>query len=76
MRQGEAERYLRMYPALWRWLNQCGICQTEGYRPELPAEIYPGLAAYNLRRLLLPLALDELGLCAACRAAFDQAQGK
>ena len=71
MRAGEAGRYLRAFPALRRWLNQCVVCQTEGYRPDMPAEIHPGMAAYNLRRLFRPLALDELQMCAVCRAAFE-----
>ncbi|RTQ47909.1 hypothetical protein EJV47_18510 [Hymenobacter gummosus] len=72
MRKGEAELYLRMYPALQRWLNQCVICQAQGYRPDMPAQIYPGGAAHNLRRLFRPLALDELQMCATCRAAFER----
>lgn len=74
MRQGEAEQYLRMYPALRRWLNQRVVCQTEGYRPDMPAQIYPGMAAYNLCRLFRPLGLDELGMCADCRTAYAQSQ--
>lgn len=74
MRKGEAEQYLRAFPALRRWINQCVVCQTEGHRPELPAQIYPGMAAYNLRQLFQPLALDELGICADCRAAFEREQ--
>jgi hypothetical protein len=67
------ERYLRRYPALERWMNQCNICQTRGYKPELPAQIHrdPTFADKNLRAFFSPLALDRLGRCEACAGAID-----
>lgn len=67
----EGEEYLRMYPRLRKWINQCNACQDTGYKPELPKELstYDGkisAAAKNLRKFFKPLPLNETGLCAVC----------
>jgi hypothetical protein len=71
MRSREVELYLKMYPKLKRWLNQCVGCRREGYRPEMPARIYPGVGVHadHLRTLFGPLNLDDRGLCDQCSAA-------
>ncbi len=61
--------YLTMYPKLRRWMNQCVACQRQGYKPEMPDDIYPGVAARNLRRFFEPLELDDNGFCEQCREA-------
>jgi hypothetical protein len=67
------ERYLRKYPALERWMNQCHLCQARGYKPELPTQIHadPTFADKNLRAYFKPLALDELGRCEECALAIE-----
>ncbi|MBV9468104.1 MAG: hypothetical protein JOZ57_02530 [Abitibacteriaceae bacterium] len=70
MDQREGQDYLMMYPKLRQWINQCVACQTQGYKPEMPEQIYPGVASRNLRRYFRPLAVDELGLCKQCREAL------
>jgi hypothetical protein len=64
--KNEADLYLRQYPDLLKWINQCAACQRRGYRPETPAEIFPGVAGRNLRKYFDELALSEDGLCEQC----------
>jgi hypothetical protein len=61
----EGEKYLRMYPGLEKWMNQCVICQAKGYKPELPEKLTPGGAAQNIRRYFSPLTIDG-GICEEC----------
>ena len=55
-----------MYPRVNKWLQQCIICQTEGYKPDMPEDIYPGVLAHNIRALWFSLAVDALGVCEDC----------
>ena len=57
----DAQMYLEMYPHLKKkWVNQCVLCQREGYKPNLPRE------HSNIRKYFEPLALNELGECQNC----------
>ena len=56
----EGDQYLREYPHLLKWINQCAACQHRGRKPEMPAEIFPGVAARNLRRYFDELALTTI----------------
>lgn len=71
MEKRNGNDYLDMYPKLRRWVNQCVACQTQGYKPEMPEDIYPGVAAQNLRRYFTPLVVDENGFCDQCKASMD-----
>lgn len=64
----EGEEYLILYPALRRWINECAICHSLGYKPDMPEEIYTfgPVAAKNLRHYFKPLALNKGGICEAC----------
>lgn len=65
--KNEAQLYLEMYPNLKKkWINQCIICQREGYKLSLPENIHPGIAAQNIRKYFEPLDIDENGLCDLC----------
>jgi hypothetical protein len=67
----DGNEYLTMYPKLRRWINQCVACQREGYKPEMPDDIYPGIAARNLRRYFDPMEVDKDGLCEQCRISTE-----
>ena len=62
--------YLRDYPQLRKWMNQCVACQRLGYKPEMPDEITPGFGAKNLRRYFAELEVNEVGLCSQCASAI------
>lgn len=64
--------YLRQYPRLRKWINQCIACQRVGHKPELPENLGETVAASNLRRFFPALALNEIGLCEQCAAALDR----
>ena len=67
----DADEYLRMYPKLRKWINECKACHYKGHKPEMPEDIspWPSIAGYNLRRYFHPLELDDDGLCEQCRNA-------
>jgi hypothetical protein len=69
----EGSEYLKRYPDLLRWMNQCIACGSRGYRPDLPENIrpYPSHGARTLRQHYQPLPVDDVGLCEQCRAALD-----
>lgn len=71
MEQRDGNDYLTMYPKLRQWINQCVACQAQGYKPDMPEDIYPGIAARNLRRYFTPLEINEMGLCEQCQAALE-----
>ncbi len=65
-RSQAGEAYLRDYPALEKWINQCVNCQKRGYKKEIPLNIHPGVASQNIRRYFKPLELNDRGLCDEC----------
>jgi len=62
----DKELYRKQYPECNKWMQQCIICQTEGYKPEMPNQIGIGYLSQNIRKLYNKLALNEIGLCEAC----------
>lgn len=68
------ELYLKMYPELLKWINECLICHSKGYKPEMPEHIGGeySIAAYNIRKHFKPLELDENDLCVQCSKVYNQ----
>jgi len=64
--------YHKQYPETGKWLNECLICHSIGYKPELPKNIFPGMLAENIRSLFNPLALDELSICDDCAKHWNE----
>jgi hypothetical protein len=64
----DVESYLTAYPKLRKWINECIMCHTKGYKPNMPKDLHPwgSAAAKNLRSYLKPLELNEDGLCESC----------
>lgn len=58
--------YLKQYPKAKRWLNQCIVCQSVGYKPEMPEKIHPGYLAENIRKLFPLLSVNEISICEQC----------
>ncbi len=63
----DKDSYLKQYPEAKRWLNQCIVCQSLGYKPEMPDKITPGYLAENLRSFLPELAVNDLSVCEQCQ---------
>jgi hypothetical protein len=62
----DKDLYLKQYPRAQKWLNQCAVCGTVGYKPELPEKITPGYLAENLRAYFTPLQVNEISMCNEC----------
>ena len=62
----DKELYMKQYPKAVKWINQCIICGSVGYKPELPETIHPGVLAENLRAFFPPLRVDALSMCESC----------
>lgn len=67
-RQSESDKYLQMYPELMKWINECIICHSKGYKPEMPEHISRefSVAGKNLRKFFNPLVVDDLSICEQC----------
>ena len=64
----DGDSYLQMYTRLSKWMNECIVCQTKGYKPEMLEHIVGehSIAANNLKRYFKPLAVDDVGICEQC----------
>ncbi len=64
----DSELYIMMYPELLKWINECPICHSKGYKLEMPEHIGAecSLAVYNIRKYFKPLEVDKNGLCNQC----------
>lgn len=61
--------YFKMYPHLQKWVNVCPVCGARGRKPEMPDSIGSmngEIAAYNLKRMLPILEVDQDGFCLVC----------
>lgn len=65
-------QYRKMYPKLEKWLNRCIVCQNEGYKPELPEWITPGVLAQNIRKMWDELEVNELSMCNDCEQTMNK----
>ncbi len=65
-RLNDKEEFKEQYPSVKKWLNVCIICQTEGYKSELPEKIHPGILAENIRKYWFKLEVNEIGICNDC----------
>ncbi len=68
--RSNSQLYLQQYPHLRKWINQCVVCQREGYMPEMPEDIHPGVAAQNLRKYFDELEVNEVSICDLCENAL------
>ena len=68
MKTDEIKDYLKTYPRLRKWINECPICHAIGYKPEMPEHISGefSIAGKNIRKMLKPMAVDEIGFCLIC----------
>jgi hypothetical protein len=69
---GEKEESRRQHPRSEKWLQQCIICQTIGYKPDMPKTIGIGLLAENIRKLYIELELNISYMCNECSRNFDK----
>jgi hypothetical protein len=65
-KKADKEQYLKDYPGVRKWVNECMVCHTVGYKPELPEKIYPGYMAENIRKYFSPLKVNDISICDDC----------
>jgi hypothetical protein len=72
------ELYLKMYPEFIKWINECPICHTKGYKPEMPEHIggENSIAAKNIRKYFNELEVDDNGFCLQCSKIYNQKKQK
>lgn len=71
----EGINYIKQYPALKKWINQCSCCGNIGYSPMLPDTLtsrdgkgeFETFAAHNIRKYFQPLEVNEIGICKVCQ---------
>ena len=70
----DSEQYLKMYPGLQKWINECPVCHSKGYKPDMPEHIggVDSVAAHNLRRYFRPLEVDSMGVCLQCAKYLER----
>ncbi len=39
MKNNKGELYLQSYPKLRKWINECQICYSKGYKRDMPKHI-------------------------------------
>lgn len=76
-RQNQGMDYLKRYPHLWKWMNNCISCGEIGYKPDLPEHIHPEDAVPHLqwndeyiRKYFKPLYVNESGYCKMCERIY------
>jgi hypothetical protein len=74
-RQAAREELLASSAAARRWVVQCALCQKQGYKPAMPAEIDRRGTAARVRKLFRPLALEDYQ-CQRCRDRAARAMQK
>ena len=68
-KEDKGENYIKTYPYLKKWINECLCCHRKGYSPDLPDKISVvdgSLEVYFIKKYFKPLNINEQGLCAVC----------
>lgn len=67
-RQREIDWYIKSYPGIEKWLNDCPLCHRRGYKPDMPEHIggEHSVMGYYVKKYFQPLETDETGLCMVC----------
>lgn len=70
--QKDIALYLKSYPDLRKWINECVVCHIRGYKPEMPEHIgsKDSIAADNIRKYFKPLEVNDMGICLQCFKYF------
>lgn len=64
----DGEEYLMMYPEFKKWINECPVCHSKGYKSDMPERIGReySVAAKTIRKCFNSLEVDEDGFCLHC----------
>lgn len=64
-KERDQRQYLKDYPQLHKWINECIICGAKGYNPQIDVK-EEKIAVNNLKSILPPLEVDNLKMYSAC----------
>jgi hypothetical protein len=67
----EQNQYLKDYPQLHKWINECIACHAKGYNPQIERK-EEKIAVNNLKSILPPLEVNELGMCPICAKLLER----
>jgi len=67
----EQNQYLKQYPELHKWVNECIVCHAKGYNPKIELK-EEKIAVNNLKSILPPLAVNDLGMCPICEKLLER----
>ncbi len=65
----KGEEYIKVFPKLKKWINECVCCHRKGYDPNMPKTIGTvegNLGAKTIRQYFKPLSVNEHRLCEVC----------
>ncbi|MBE6901097.1 MAG: hypothetical protein E7478_01330 [Ruminococcaceae bacterium] len=64
----DAELYLDTYPKLRKWINECVVCHSKGYKPDMPEHIGGeySVSGAVIRQYFRPLELNDDNICLQC----------
>lgn len=68
-KNNKGEEYIKTFPKLEKWINECVCCHRKGYDPLMPNKITTvtgSLEVYYIKKYFKPLTLNEEGLCSQC----------
>lgn len=72
-KSNKGEEYLKKCPKLKKWINECSLCHSKGYKPSMPDKITNvegSLEVYYLKKYFKPLSINKDGLCPFCENKF------
>lgn len=72
-KRDKGEEYINAFPKFKKWINECIVCHSKGYNPDMPEQITlveGSLGAHYIKKYFSPLPLDQDGLCKQCSAIF------
>ncbi len=74
VKRNEGELYLQSYPKLRKWINECQICHSKGYKPDMPKHIAnpDAVSGYFIRKYFKPLEVNEMSICNQCAKFYSR----
>ena len=72
-KEDKGEEYIRSFPKLKKWINECQCCHSKGYKPSLPDKITTvegSFEVYYIKKYFKPLEINEMGLCKVCSRLY------
>ena len=76
----DGNEYLKKYPRLTKWMNQCICCGKVGYKSEFPQYTtssdgtgeFKTCSADHIRSMFSMLEVNELGMCQVCQSVQER----